>query len=58
MIFSVAVIADIHFGAIPPKQLYAELKSEFLDFVEKRYIDMIVIAGDFYNSVISLNCVY
>ena len=55
MIFSVAVIADIHFGAIPPKQLYAELKSEFLDFIEKRYIDMIVIAGDFFHSIISLN---
>lgn len=55
MLFKLAVIADIHFGAIPASRLYEELRKEFLDFIEKRYIDMIVIAGDFYNSVISLN---
>ena len=55
MIFKVAIIADIHFGAISPKQLYHELRSGFLDFIKDRYLDMIVIAGDFYNSVISLN---
>ena len=55
MIFTVAVIADIHFGALPPKQLYGELKIGFLDFIEKRYIDMVVIAGDFFHSIIALN---
>lgn len=55
MIFKVAIIADLHFGAQSPKQLYSELEAGFLDFIKDRYLDMIVIAGDFYNSVISLN---
>lgn len=55
MIFKVAIIADLHFGAQSPKQLYSELETGFLDFIKDRYLDMIVIAGDFYNSVISLN---
>ena len=55
MIFTTAVIADIHFGAVKPAQLMSELRVEFLSFIKDRYIDMIVIAGDFYNSVLSLN---
>ena len=54
-LFNVAVIADIHFGAIRPDQLYTELKESFLDFIKDKYLDMIVIAGDFFNSIISLN---
>ena len=54
-LFNVAVIADIHFGAIRPEQLYIELKESFLDFIKDKYLDMIVIAGDFFNSIISLN---
>ena len=54
-LFNVAVIADIHFGAIRPEQLYTELKESFLDFIKDKYLDMIVIAGDFFNSIISLN---
>ena len=55
MILTAAVISDIHFGAIKPNTLYNELKTQFLDFIKERYIDMIVICGDFYNSIISLN---
>lgn len=55
MIFTTAVIADIHFGAVKPDQLYHELKNEFLNFIKDRYIDMIVIAGDFFNSITTLN---
>lgn len=55
MILTAAVISDIHFGAIKPNVLYNELKTQFLDFIKDRYIDMIVICGDFYNSIISLN---
>lgn len=55
MIFTVAVISDIHFGAVAPNQLYTELREEFLDFIKERYLDMIVITGDFYHSVLSLN---
>ena len=54
-LFNAAVIADIHFGAIKPEQLYTELKESFLDFIKDKYLDMIVIAGDFFNSIISLN---
>ena len=54
-LFNVVVIADIHFGAIRPDQLYTELKESFLDFIKDKYLDMIVIAGDFFNSIISLN---
>ena len=54
-LFNVAVIADIHFGAIRSEQLYTELKESFLDFIKDKYLDMIVIAGDFFNSIISLN---
>ena len=55
MIFTTAVISDIHFGAISPDQLYIELKEQFLKFIDTHYIDMVVIAGDFYNSILSLN---
>lgn len=55
MIFTTAIISDIHFGAVPADQLYKELESQFLDFINTRYIDMIIIAGDFYNSILSLN---
>ena len=55
MILKMALLADIHVGAISSTQLYEELKTEFLDFIKKRYLDIIFIAGDFYNSVISLN---
>lgn len=55
MIFTAAVITDIHFGAIPAKKLYHELESEFLDFIRDRYIDMIVIAGDYFHSITALN---
>ena len=55
MIFTTAILADVHFGAVSSKQLYQELKDQFLEFIKDRYLDMIVIAGDFFNSVISLN---
>ena len=55
MIFKAAIIADIHFGAVPAKQLYYELQEEFIKFIKDRYLDMIVIAGDFYHTVTSLN---
>lgn len=55
-IFVVAAIADIHFGAIRPSStLYEELKIDFLDEIKDKNIDMVVICGDYYNSIISLN---
>ena len=55
MIFTTAVISDIHFGAIRPEILYDELQSEFLNFINNHYVDMVVICGDFFNSIIALN---
>ena len=55
MIFTTAVIADIHFGAIRPDQLYRELEEYFLKFLKNHYVDMVIIAGDFFNSIIPLN---
>lgn len=54
--FNFAVIADIHFGAIPASTLFEELVKMFLTKInEKPNLDMIVIAGDFYNSILTLN---
>ena len=55
MIFTGAVIADIHFGALPAKELYYELKESFLKFIRDKYLDMIVIAGDYFHSITALN---
>jgi len=55
MIFTAVVIADIHVGAIKPDQLFMELKHGFLQFLETHYVDMVVFAGDFFNSIIPLN---
>lgn len=53
--FVVVPIADIHFGAVKANILYEELKESFLNFIKDKYIDMIVICGDFYNSIVNLN---
>lgn len=53
--FKFAIIADIHFGAVPPSELFKELCMVFLDKIKKTPLDMIVIAGDFYNSILTLN---
>ena len=55
MIFTTVTIADIHFGAIPANKLYDELKSTFIKYIKNHHVDMVVIAGDFYNSLMSLN---
>lgn len=54
-LFVVTAIADIHFGAIKAETLYNELKLSFLSFIKDKRIDMIVICGDYYNSIINLN---
>ncbi len=52
----VANICDIHFGAMDAKTLYKELKSEFIDKIERMPIlDLIVIGGDTYHSKVSYN---
>ena len=47
------MIADIHFGALPVERLYNELEI-FLDFIEKKSLDFIVILGDWFDKKINL----
>ena len=52
----VATIADIHFNALPADKIYDQLDKVFLNFLRGHSdIDMVVIAGDFYDSIVSLN---
>ena len=48
------MIADIHFGALPVVRLYNELEI-FLDFIEKKSLDFIIILGDWFDKKINLN---
>lgn len=51
-----SIIADIHGGAIPPLQLLNELKSEYIDKLSNLAIlDFVVVAGDLFDTKISLN---
>ena len=54
--YNIACIADLHFRAFPPKDLYFELQEGFikkLDEMDK--LDLIVILGDLYNAETGLN---
>ena len=54
--YVIAVIADIHFGAQQPKDLFLQLKEYFLDKLEKLTIlDAIIINGDLLDTKISMN---
>ena len=55
MIYDIAVIADIHWDALEPKKQYHELQF-FNAFVERvKYLDLVVIAGDIFDTKILLN---
>lgn len=51
----IATIADIHFNAVKPEILYEQLNNVFLEYIRNYKVDMVVIAGDFYDSIISFN---
>ena len=51
----IATIADIHFNAVKPELLFKQLNEIFLEYLRNEKVDMVVIAGDFYDSIISLN---
>ena len=53
--FKVATIADIHFNALPAEEMYKQLEKSFLKYLENHSVDMVVIAGDLYDSIISFN---
>ena len=48
------LIADIHFGAMPVDNLYNELQM-FLDYIEKKSLDFIVIFGDWFDRKLNMN---
>ena len=50
------IIADIHFGAQSSEKLYDELNKNFLSYINKmKILDFVIIAGDLFDSKISLN---
>ena len=49
-----ALIADIHFGALPIDDLYNELQM-FLDYIDKKDIDFIIILGDWFDRKLNMN---
>lgn len=53
--FTVAFIADIHFGALPSESLFLQLKERFLKKIESAPIDMIVFGGDLFHNIITMN---
>lgn len=53
--FSVAFIADIHFGAMKSDKLFSQLKSYFIKTIENSSLDMVVFGGDLFHSIISMN---
>jgi DNA repair exonuclease SbcCD nuclease subunit len=57
--YVVAVISDIHFGAMPIELLLNELQIEFLDYLDKlAVLDAVVITGDIYDQKLSLNSIH
>ena len=53
--FRVAFIADIHFGALPSDQLFFQLKERFLKVLEKNPVEMLVLGGDLFHNIITMN---
>lgn len=50
------IIADVHVGAMDPTMLHNELRNSFLSYIESlKVLDFIIIAGDLFDSRISLN---
>ena len=54
-LFVTAFIADIHFGAMKADDLYAQLKTYFLDQLKKYPIDLVVFGRDTFHNVITMN---
>ena len=54
-LFSVAFIADIHFGATKSSALFEQLKRYFINTIKSSRLDMVVFGGDLFHSIISMN---
>lgn len=53
--FKVAALADVHFNALPAEEMYTQLKETFLKYIDRHSLDMIVICGDLYDSIVTMN---
>lgn len=53
--FRIATLADLHWNAVSPEKMYHQLQDIFLTYIKKHPVNMVVIAGDYYDSIISLN---
>lgn len=55
--YNYITLADIHFGAFSAKRLYEELEEKVFKFIEtqQKLLDIVFIAGDFYDAKISLD---
>ena len=51
----IATIADIHFNAVKADRLFYQLNECFLNYLREHRVDIVVIAGDYYDSIVSLN---
>lgn len=56
-LFVTAFIADIHFGVKDSERLYNELTTNFLNVLKNKRIDLVVIGGDTFHNVVSMNTV-
>ena len=55
MKYNILAIADIHWGAMDPDEMYDNLQY-FLDFIRmKGDIDLVVICGDYFDYRLTLN---
>ena len=53
--FIVATIADLHINAFKAQDIYKEIETCLFGYLNNHYCDMIVFAGDYYDSIISHN---
>ena len=53
--FIVATIADLHINAFKAQDIYKEIESCLFEYLNNHHCDMIVFAGDYYDSIISHN---
>ena len=51
-----AILADVHFGAMPAEKLYEELEKGFLKYLKSlKILNYVVLAGDLFDGRLNLN---
>lgn len=54
-LFVTAFIADIHFGSQKSSSLFSQLQKRFLKVIDDKKIDLIVLGGDLFHNIITMN---